>query len=163
MSAGGGRGTAGLRPEFSRPVEVGRIGAAGLDVTVGARATECTALAARMRIPAVLECACRFRLTAADSGGVVLAEGHLRALVVRVCVLTLDEFEMATEEQFRLRFVPAGWESDDNDPESDDEVPYDSGTIDLGEAATEQLALALDPYPKKPGATLPGADEGPPN
>ena len=29
-----------------------------------------------------------------------------------------------------------------------------AGTIDLGEAAAEQLALALDPYPRAPGAVL---------
>jgi hypothetical protein len=37
--------------------------------------------------------------------------------------------------------------------------------IDLGEATTEQLALALDPFPRKPGAEIPPeakeAPEGP--
>ena len=28
-------------------------------------------------------------------------------------------------------------------------------TIDLGEATVEQLALALDPFPRKPGIALP--------
>ncbi len=34
--------------------------------------------------------------------------------------------------------------------------------IDLGEALAEQLALALDPYPRKPGAKLPSeaSDDG---
>ena len=56
----------------------------------------------------------------------------------------------------------AGEERDD-DPESIDEIPYEGSTIDLGEAAAEQLALALDPYPHKPGATLPDSDEAPRN
>jgi hypothetical protein len=34
--------------------------------------------------------------------------------------------------------------------------------LDLGEAAAEQLALALDPYPRKPDARLLGAAEDPP-
>jgi len=149
-----------MKVELSRPVAVNRI-ASGLEVEVRADAAECAALAARMNIPAVLELVCDFRLGAAG-GGVVLANGHLRARVVRTCVLTLDAFEMPTEERFRLRCVPAGQESADDDPESDDEIGYVDGLIDLGEAAAEQLALALDPYPRKPDATLPdvaGDDE----
>jgi uncharacterized metal-binding protein YceD (DUF177 family) len=141
-------------PELSRPVAVERVGPAGLDVEIRADAAECHALAARMAIPAVEDFVCRFRLAAAP-GRVVLAEGHLQARVVRVCVLTLDPFETVTEERFRLRFVPSCREPDDDDPDSDDEIAYQGGTIELGEAAAEQLALALDPYPRKPGAVLP--------
>ena len=31
-------------------------------------------------------------------------------------------------------------------------VPYDGGAIDLGETAAETMALALDPFPRGPGA-----------
>ena len=53
-----------------------------------------------------------------------------------------------------MRFVVEEQADEDIDPESEDEIVYDGSTIDLGEAATEQLALGLDPYPRKPGATL---------
>lgn len=43
-------------------------------------------------------------------------------------------------------------------PESDDEIPFEGNQIDLGEAAAEQLGLALDPYPRMPGAELPEAE-----
>lgn len=144
------------RPELCRPLAVDRVGPGGLAIEVRADGAECTALAARMAIPAVIDLRCDFDLTAIP-GAVVLAEGHLRARVVRVCVVTLEEFEMLTEERFRLRFVPAGRESDDDDPESDDEIPYGGAVIDLGEATAEQLALALEPYPRMPGAALPEA------
>lgn len=148
-----------LPPEFHRPVAVDRVGPAGLDIELRADAAECLALATRMAIPAVVDVVCRFRLAAAP-GGVVVAEGHLQALVVRICVMTLEAFETVTEERFRLRFVPAGrkpagLEADDDDPDSDDEIAYQGGTIDLGEAAAEQLALALDPYPRQPDAVPP--------
>lgn len=144
--------------DLHRPVTVERIGPGGLGVEVRAGAAECSALAARMGIPALGELVCSFRLTPGGEG-TVLAEGHLRAKAVRVCVLTLDEFEAPTEERFRLRFVPAGQELNDDDPELDDEIAYSGGVIDLGEAAAEQLALALDPYPRKPDAALPVAAE----
>ena len=57
----------------------------------------------------------------------------------------------------RVRFVPEGREDPELDPDSDDEIPYSGVAIDLGEAAAEQLALMLDPYPRKPGADLPAA------
>ena len=41
------------------------------------------------------------------------------------------------------------------DPEAEDEIPFASGVLDLGEAAAEQLGLALDPYPRQPGVALP--------
>lgn len=141
-------------PEFHRPLAVDQVGPAGLAIEVRASEAECRALAARMAIPAVADVACRFRLTAVP-GRMVVAEGHLTALVTRVCVVTLEAFETVTEERFRLRFVPAGTESDDDNPDADDEIAFQGITIDLGEAAAEQLALALDPYPRKPDAALP--------
>ena len=143
-----------LPPELHRPVPIRRVGAEGLTVTVEADAAEREALAQRMRLPAIPALSCRFDLRP-GSRGAVEATGRLRARVVQVCVVSLDEFEADVAEDFVLRFVPEGEESDDDDPEAVDESPYRGEAIDLGEAAAEQLALALDPYPRKPGAELP--------
>lgn len=142
-----------MRPEMRRPLAVAQVRPGGTEVEVRANAAECVALAGRMAIPAVLELSCRFRLSPMP-GGVVAAEGHLVARVVQTCVVTAEDFEAVTEERFRLRFVVAGQETNDDDPDSDDEIAYTGGTIDLGEATAEQLALALDLYPRKPGAVL---------
>lgn len=126
----------------------------GAEHAVAATAEECAALAARLRIPAVKSLSCRFRLRP-ETGGRVVAEGQLRANVVQSCVVTLEDVPERVRDQFLVHFVPFGAEINDDDPESPDEIPFHGGVIDLGEAATEQLALALDPYPRKPGATLP--------
>ncbi len=146
--------------EFSRPLAAERIGVAPFETRVEASADECRALAVRMQLPAVLALSCAFVLRREPGGG-IHAEGGLRARVVQTCVVTLDDFEAEVLEPFAIRFVPAGDEAEDIDPEAEDEVPYVGGTIDLGEAAAEQLALALEPYPRQPGATLP-QDDGPP-
>ena len=146
------------RPEFSRRVPLQRIGAHGLEQDVQANAAELQALAARLQIPAVTSLRCRFTL-GAPSHGAVEAEGELRAEVTQVCVVTLEPFEAVVQERFRLHFVPEGAENDDPDPDAPDEVPYRDDAIDLGETATEQLALGLDPYPRRPGLpadALPG-------
>ncbi len=143
-----------MKPELHRPLALVEIGASGLECTVEADPAECAALAARLDVPAVLSLCCRFHLARAADRAIV-AQGRLLARVVRICVVSLDEFETDVTEDFRVCFVPAGTEADPADPEADDEIPFTGGAIDLGEAAAQQLALALDPYPRKPGAELP--------
>ena len=143
-----------VQPEFCRRIPTGRIGAAGLEQTIEADAGERAALASRLRIPAIASFTCRFVL-AAPRQGQIGAEAELRAELTRTCVVSLEPFETTVRERFALRFVPEGLEQDDPDPDSLDELPYAGDMIDLGETAAEQLALALDPYPRMPGVALP--------
>jgi hypothetical protein len=133
-----------MTPELHRPVPVDEIAPQGEEIVVEASAAECAALALRFGLPGVISLRCRFRLNP-DSGRAVSGLGHLRA----PCVVTLEPFEALVEERFRVRFVPEGTETDLIDPEAEDEIPYANGVLDLGEASAEQLALALDPYPRK--------------
>lgn len=144
-------------PEFSRPQALARLGAAPLVLDVTAGEAECAALAARFAIPAIGALTCRFILRRAP-GEVVEASGHLDARVTQTCVVSLDDFETALSEDFTLRFVPAASLDEDeelDDLDGPDLIGHDGIAIDLGEAAAEQLALALDPWPRKPGAALP--------
>ncbi|MEO8715428.1 MAG: YceD family protein [Acetobacteraceae bacterium] len=147
--------------ELSRPLAAERVGATPIEIEVIASPAEREALAVRMGIPAVLDLRCTFALHR-EAGG-IRADARLHARVMRVCVVSLDEFEAEVAEDFTVRFVPEGAEADEIDPEADDEVPYANATIDLGEAAAQQLALALDPYPRKPGAVLPDEPAAPSN
>ncbi len=149
-----------MTPELYRPLAIDRIGPNGQTVDVVATESECAAVAARLDVPELKALACRFELTRA--GLEVLAEATLRALLVRTCVVSTDLFEMETEHRFRIRFVPAGTEPEEIDPEQDyDDIPYSGTRIDLGEAAVEELALSLDPYPRKPDAVIPSFDDAP--
>ena len=144
--------------EMTRPVAVDRVGAAGLDMVVEANPAELAAIAARLMLPGVDRLRCSFRLKRLQDS-VIEASGTLTAGVTQTCVVTLDDFRQAVTEEFTVRFVPEGSESEDDDPESPDQIPYPAGLIDLGEAAIEQLALALPPYPRQPG--LPEPEEEP--
>lgn len=143
-------------PELSRPIALDR--ARDDEQLVEADATERGAVAARLGLVAIGVLSCRFRLSDEDRG-VHAASGHLRARFTQTCVVSLDEFETLLDERFRVRFVPDGMLEDLSnnrlDPEADDEVPYAGSVINLGEATVEQLALLLDPYPRKPGAAVP--------
>ena len=145
-----------MTPELTWPVPLVKIGADGLTVTVTATPDECAVLARRMGIPAVHELTCVFTLTPARADPArIAADGVLRARVTRECIVSAEEFETLAGDRFTVFFVPEGEESEELDPDMEDEIPYRGDTIDLGEAAAEQLALALDPYPRIDGATVP--------
>jgi len=143
-----------MTTELSRPIAVAKIGGSARAIRISATAEECAAVAARMGLPAIRSLECSFILTTEDDGVSVFAEGRLRAAVTQSCVVSAEEFDALVEDAFALRFVPAGTEREDPNPDLPDEIPYEAGTIDLGEAAAEQLGLVLDPYPRMDGATV---------
>ena len=145
-----------MTPELSRPFPPERVGRMG-EYRVEASSDECAALARRMGIPAVLSLVCT--MEGRRSGEVVDVSGVLHARVVQDCVVTAEPFEQEVAERFAVQCVPEGAESEDDDPDSVDQVPYVGNTVDLGEIAAQQLALALDPYPRSLGATLPDMGE----
>jgi hypothetical protein len=147
-----------MTPEFSRRLVLARVGPDGRQETLDATREECVALARRFGISDVGRLHALLRLHPAAGGGVE-AKGRLQATVTQDCVVTLDPVEQTIEEDIRLLLLPPGREPADG-PDDMDEVPSDpAGVVDLGEALAEQLALALDPYPRAPGAMLPGIME----
>jgi uncharacterized metal-binding protein YceD (DUF177 family) len=145
--------------EMSRPVDLSKVAAGGLRLRVSASEAERDALARRMGIPAIHALDCSFLITRAPDGETYTAHGTLTAEVVRICVVSAEEFAMPVEEVFTVRFVPEGTEQEDPDPDDDDEIPYTGTSIDAGEVTSEQLALALDPYPRMPGAVPPEIED----
>lgn len=140
-------------PEFSRPLSLGSVGLDGRQEILEADEAERAALAARFGIPGVESLHAELRLWP-EADGAVRVEGRLAAEVVQSCVVTLEPVAQRVEEAVALRLLPAGLEPRD-DPDEPDEIPSPNGVVDLGEAVAEQLALALDPYPRAPGAVLP--------
>jgi hypothetical protein len=149
---------------FSRKMKAGAIGTVAVQRQIEADAAERAALAKAFGLPAIASLTGSFTLTsAASTGGVIEATLELASRVTQVCVVSLEAFEANITETAKLRFIPATAlreESDiaELDPETlegPDELPYAGDVIDLGAALAEQLALALDPYPRKPGAELP--------
>jgi uncharacterized metal-binding protein YceD (DUF177 family) len=95
--------------------------------------------------------------------------GTLNAVVTRICGVSLDPFDEVIDEPVFLRLVPAG--SPNAAAPQDDEIVVDidaddppdvveGEAIDLGHYVVEQLALALDPFPRKPDAVFEAPDDG---
>lgn len=148
-----------MTPEFSRHLPLARLPDEGREERLKANPAECAALARRFGIPAVNRLEAVVRLQP-ETGGGVSVTGRLSAEVVQECVVTLEPVTQAVEEQVALRILGPE-EEPSEDPEAPDEITAEGDSVDLGEAIAEQLSLALDPYPRAPGAALPGGEEGP--
>lgn len=139
--------------EFHRPLALGRVGPEGRAEVLEATPAEREALARRLGIPGVEALRAELRLSP-EPDGAVRAEGRLEAAVVQECVVTLEPVPQRVAEAFAVRLLPAGREPADG-PDDLDEIATEGDVADLGEMVAEQLALALDPYPRAPGAELP--------
>ncbi|MCW3846541.1 DUF177 domain-containing protein [Sphingomonas sp. LB-2] len=141
-----------MTPEFSRPHPLDRIGAGEVSVSVAADEGERARLARRFGLIAIDALSADYRLR--REGEAVHAGGHLSARVTQACVATGDPVPASVEEDFDLRFLPESAAGDEVEIDSEelDTVFYTGGAIDLGEAAAETLALALDPFPRSPEA-----------
>lgn len=102
-------------------------------------------------------------LTLTPWHGGVRVQGRLEAAVHYVCGITLEPFPARVEEEIEVRLVPADSPlavSPDAeltlDPEAEDppDILEPGDTVDLGALVVEYLSLALDPFPRKPGAVF---------
>jgi len=140
------------KPEFSRLV---RLGPDPREVTLTATPAECAALAERFGILGIDALSATLRLQPEPGGGSVRARGRLSARVEQSCVITLEPVTQSVAAPIDLRILEDGAVPGDDDPDSPDEIESEGGQVDLGEAMAEQLSLALDPYPRAEGASLP--------
>lgn len=85
-------------------------------------------------------------------------KARLTARLSQLCVVSLSEVEETIDEEIIRDFVPATDFAEidltEIDPDQEDDPdPYESA-IDPGAVAVESLSLALDPYPRAPGAEI---------
>jgi uncharacterized metal-binding protein YceD (DUF177 family) len=84
--------------------------------------------------------------------------GTMSATVGQTCVVTLEPIESEINEAVDLVFRPAadnGASADIGlDMDQPEIEPLIDGVVDLGALVTEFLLLAIDPYPRKPGAVF---------
>lgn len=95
-------------------------------------------------------------------GGGVAVAGRVVADIVQTCVVSLVPVDEHIDEPFAVRFVrdanrlPKPGTEIVVDPAADDPPELLEGTsIDIGALVEEYFALAINPYPRAPGAELP--------
>jgi uncharacterized metal-binding protein YceD (DUF177 family) len=148
---------------WSVRVAVAQIPDTGLHRAFAASAEERQALAELAGVHAMAAAHASLDL-ALMRGGRVHVTGGLTARVAQTCVVTLEPMESEIDEAIDLIYappeqIPALADLVDEAAASDAEIPDPpepivDGMIDLGRLATDALLLAIDPYPRKPGAVF---------
>lgn len=140
-------------------------------VTIEATETERTAIATRLSLTALGSLSGSITLETLShpmfDGRVINGEGTLTATLTQTCVVTLEPFETTVESEFMGVFSntdPADALAEDDDDGiarlPDILGPIGDETIHIGEVFIEQLALEIDPFPRKPGAKFDGLSVG---
>lgn len=145
---------------FVRPLSVRKIGDSGLQHAITAKPDEMARIATFLDILAVDDLRADFRISRWRGRGLKL-EGHLAARVEQACVVTLEPVENVMDVTFERRYLPADMLDHEDggddifvDPEGEDPPEPLGHEIDLGEAVVEELALNLEPYPRRPGTVF---------
>ncbi|MSP51606.1 MAG: hypothetical protein EXQ91_04330 [Alphaproteobacteria bacterium] len=153
--------------EFSRLVSREEFGRDGFKKEFAAGPEECATLARRFGLVAIRRFSVKVVIETLGSAKRTRAHVDFAADVVQSCVVTLDLIDARVVETFSQDFIfsdaPAaavdGIEREvDVVLEEEPEFVY-GDAFDIGELAAQQLALALDPYPRKPGASFPGYED----
>lgn len=141
--------------EFSRLFDPAGLGAATKEISLKARPDERAALARRLGL-VDLESLTADLLLEREGPEVIRLSGELESTLVQTCVVTNEPFGAQVRVSLSRRYLQGRAarqaEVEDIDPEGDDPPePLGDADLDLGEVVSEELALALDPYPRKPG------------
>ncbi len=152
-----------MQEPFSRIIRVDTLPRDGETVTIEANPAEREALAALLKLPSIERLSATLTVKRTAKGGARVI-GTVGGELTQTCVVTLEPFPAAVEEEIDVRFAPrddeVGARRRPNEPETvsmadDDEPdPIVDGKIDLGALAAEFFALGLDPYPRKPGVAF---------
>jgi hypothetical protein len=152
-----------MQEPFSRIIRVDTLPKDGETVTIEANPAEREALAGSLKLPSIERLTATLNVKRAAKGGARVV-GAVRSELTQTCVVTLEPFPAAVEEEIDVRFAPPDDEREArrrrDEPETvsmidDDEPdPLIDGKIDLGALVAEFFALGLDPYPRKPGVAF---------
>ena len=98
------------------------------------------------------------------AGGLIVVDGVLKAEVVHTCVVSLEPAPQSIDEPIHVTLATAGSKEAPPAPKPGAEIMVDPDVdqpeviagpaIDLGRIVLEHFTLALDPYPRAPGAKL---------
>ena len=148
-------------PEFSRRVAAAAVSETPMSISIKASEAERRALAKRFGLASLDRLGGRASLARAPardgSGPAIRVEFAFEAEAVQLCVATLEPAPARLAEtgliaEFATANAPDGADADIAFDGVDPPEPLRGGAVDLGELLAQHLGLALDPYPRAPGA-----------
>ena len=153
------------QPELSHLVTPSELGRREVVIEIEADGEARAGLARRFGLLDLPALHATVRLTWLRGAKVLRVGGRIRARAVQSCVVTLEPVEYAIDTPFEIRLAPDDGAADGADDSLAEDIasvdavePLIGDSLDVGEVVAEELALALEPYPRKPGASI---DTGP--
>jgi hypothetical protein len=159
------------RSPVSFKANVSRLPQKGLPVVIEADARQRQALAVAHELVSVERFRAELLVTSWKRNGVKVS-GNVEAEITQECVVTLEPMKSTISEPVEGLFLPVdsklgrlGFDGggeillDADGPDGPE--TFSGDTIDVGALAEQFFGLAIDPYPRKPGASLAlGEQEG---
>ena len=151
-----------------RPVDVVAIGTSPQTRKMVTTVEERAAIAETLDLVDLPALAAQLELRR-DGRGRIHVEGHVVADIVQSCVVSLEPVPQHIDEPISMVFVEDGdMEAEARpgaeiriDPATEDPPEALTGSrLDLGPIVLEHFVLAIDPYPRAPGAEMPETGEG---
>lgn len=151
--------------EFSRFIDCRKLPSGGKKMAIEANAKERKALEKRLSIVALDYLTAEFSVVP-GKGGRVKLKGRLKAAITQTCVITLrpvaGDIDISVDRTYAVS-DDACWRLQQGEPDEEGNLtgggqvenlpePMVDGGLDLGEAASEELALAMDSFPRLAGA-----------
>jgi len=151
--------------DLSRPFALDALRDRPVHQRVEADANERAALAKRFSILGIDRLEAELKVRRVRAGRAVRVEGRIQAALSQACVVSLQPVAQTMDAEFAVVFVPAedlkplpvdedgAIDVDALDPDEELEEQLPDGPLDLGELVAQEFAVAIDPYPRAPGAT----------
>ncbi len=147
------------KAELHRPFDIVSLPDGGRGIEIVASDAERDAIARRLGLLALGAFAVRGRLDPLRRGRTAIFVARMTAAVTQECIVSGDPVEAAVDEQIHVRLMTED-EAEaraelDLDVDEEDVETAEAGIADLGDISVQYLAIALDPYPRAPGAEAP--------
>lgn len=145
--------------------ETRTIPEAGLEMTREAAAEMRETLAKALGIDACVRLVVRYAIKPFESGRFEL-HGDAVMDAQQTCVVTLEPIARTYRVRLGVAFWPPELLGDGPGPDidslADDPEPIEDGRIDVGRIVYEELASAIEPFPRSDGATFDWEDRNEP-
>ena len=134
--------------EFSFIIHPSEITDKEIKYDLSAESDECAALAERFGLRAIETFTSAVSIKFLRREKAIRLCGKIIAKVVQSCVVSMALVENTIEEEFEVLFCDENQIDRDNINDIVQFEPYSEDQINIGEIVSEELALALDPYPR---------------
>ena len=145
---------------FSHRIAVATLPASGDVLKLALTAQDREAIARAYDLPSIESFVIDGRVTPDGRGGATM-RGSFSAAFHQLCVVSLEPFPVKLQDKLSIAYATgtsmrlSDGEEILIEPTGDDPPePVEAGMIDIGAVVCEFFALALDPYPRKPGASF---------